>query len=240
MVPRMETFAVKKYIGDDEFLNLLRMNTYTGTIDLVKATILGVQCSLNRHGVSTVLDFIRGKARRDMPEELVFAVEGLWYLLYGSADFPESSHIMLTDISNDREASVSFVHRQIEAGEEFLNRLHLGGFDERIDKEKLGKIYTMFTSNLELLRALEKSMREKWTEEEFSNMEKFNKKLESFTAVMWKTMVTIKNMMKDEKLKLLKNRAIIGEIEQKLGQPVRRNDSCPCGSGRKYKNCCGS
>ncbi|MGI9178782.1 MAG: SEC-C metal-binding domain-containing protein [Pirellulales bacterium] len=24
-----------------------------------------------------------------------------------------------------------------------------------------------------------------------------------------------------------------------LGQKVGRNDPCPCGSGRKFKNCCG-
>lgn len=240
MVLRMETLVVKKYIGDDAFVSLLRSNSYTGTIDLIKAAILGIQCSLDRNGISTVLDFIRGKARPAVSEDLVLAVEGLWYLLYGSAEFPESNHILLTGVSSGREASLSFVRRQLEAGDEFLKRLHLGGFGERIDNERVGKIYGIFTSNLELLRALEKSMSEKWTEEEFSNMENFNKKLESFTAVMWKTMVTLKNMMKDEKLKLLKNRAIIGEIEQKLGQPVRRNDSCPCGSGRKYKNCCGS
>jgi uncharacterized protein YecA (UPF0149 family) len=57
---------------------------------------------------------------------------------------------------------------------------------------------------------------------------------------MWNTMLTIKNLIKNEKLKLLKNRTIIGQIEEKLGEPVRRNESCPCGSGKKYKNCCGS
>jgi uncharacterized protein YchJ len=25
---------------------------------------------------------------------------------------------------------------------------------------------------------------------------------------------------------------------QKVGQPVKRNAACPCGSGRKFKKCC--
>jgi preprotein translocase subunit SecA len=32
-----------------------------------------------------------------------------------------------------------------------------------------------------------------------------------------------------------------GPVEpiRNLGQKVGRNDPCPCGSGRKFKNCCG-
>ncbi|MDH4299578.1 MAG: SEC-C metal-binding domain-containing protein, partial [Dehalococcoidia bacterium] len=29
------------------------------------------------------------------------------------------------------------------------------------------------------------------------------------------------------------------KIRQKVGQKVGRNDPCPCGSGKKYKHCCG-
>ena len=93
---------------------------------------------------------------------------------------------------------------------------------------------------MELLRALKTSMWEKWTDDDYANMEDFIRKLERFTLVMWKTMVSIKNAMKKEKLQHMKNRAIIGKIEEQVGQPVRRNDLCPCGSGKKFKSCCGS
>jgi preprotein translocase subunit SecA len=35
--------------------------------------------------------------------------------------------------------------------------------------------------------------------------------------------------------------AAAGPVEpiRNLGQKVGRNDPCPCGSGRKFKNCCG-
>ncbi|HWC26554.1 MAG TPA: SEC-C metal-binding domain-containing protein, partial [Solirubrobacteraceae bacterium] len=29
-------------------------------------------------------------------------------------------------------------------------------------------------------------------------------------------------------------------VPQRRGAPVGRNDSCPCGSGRKHKRCCGA
>jgi len=36
-------------------------------------------------------------------------------------------------------------------------------------------------------------------------------------------------------LKILQNRPKPRHIKEKVG----RNDPCPCGSGKKYKNCCG-
>ncbi|MDI9425829.1 MAG: SEC-C metal-binding domain-containing protein, partial [Spirochaetota bacterium] len=84
------------------------------------------------------------------------------------------------------------------------------------------------------------SMKEKWSDEDFADMDGFTQKLERFTLVMWRTMVSIKNASKREMLERLKNKAIIEKIEEQLGAPIRRNDSCPCGSGKKYKYCCGS
>ena len=30
------------------------------------------------------------------------------------------------------------------------------------------------------------------------------------------------------------------EIQQSVGKTIGRNDPCPCGSGKKYKKCCGA
>ena len=30
------------------------------------------------------------------------------------------------------------------------------------------------------------------------------------------------------------------EIQAQNGQTIGRNDPCPCGSGKKYKKCCGA
>ncbi len=240
MVFAMNKLAVKKYIGDDELLSHLRRDGYQGTIERLKACILGVQCSLFQTGTPMVLDFVRSEAGGAPSDFTASAIEGLWYKLYGSTEFPEAKHIIVSRESTLPDNYISYVRRQLQAGEEFLKRLHLGGYDVPNGNEKIRKVYTIFSANIELLAALEKSMSGKWTDAEFSDMDGFVTKLESFTRVMWNTMLTIKNLIKNEKLKLLKNRTIIGQIEEKLGEPVRRNESCPCGSGKKYKNCCGS
>ncbi len=240
MVSPMITLTAKIYTGDEEFSELLRREAFKGSIDRIKACILGLQCSPEKPVLSPLLDLIRKETGREPSRDSVSAVEGLWHHLYARSDFPDSEHIRLPKGASTPEAYIAFVQRQLEAGEEFLKQLGLGGFDAHLGNETIRKPYLLFMSNIELLRALEISMREKWTEVEFFDMDGFIKKLESFTMVMWNTMMALKNMMKNEKLKLFKSRSIISEIEEKMGQAVQRNDPCPCGSGKKYKKCCGS
>ncbi|HEY8344720.1 MAG TPA: SEC-C metal-binding domain-containing protein, partial [Bacillota bacterium] len=41
---------------------------------------------------------------------------------------------------------------------------------------------------------------------------------------------------------IVTNRGVDGEVkveQRKIGRKVGRNDPCPCGSGKKYKKCCG-
>ena len=33
--------------------------------------------------------------------------------------------------------------------------------------------------------------------------------------------------------------ALVDSAEIKLGRKIGRNELCPCGSGKKYKKCCG-
>lgn len=44
-----------------------------------------------------------------------------------------------------------------------------------------------------------------------------------------------------ERLKAKLRRALRGRqtITKKVGGKIGRNEPCPCGSGRKYKRCCG-
>ena len=41
----------------------------------------------------------------------------------------------------------------------------------------------------------------------------------------------------EKKKELYKKQKASGTIVK--GQKIGRNDTCPCGSGKKYKNCCG-
>ena len=237
----MKNLRVKKYIGDKELAFLLDGASYEVSVELIKACILGIQSSLSKSGLSSVLDLISGGNKRTLSPDIVMAVEGLWYHLRAASDFNESEHAGFDGNRGERGAYVAYIGRQIQAGEEFLKRLHLGGYGrEGARNEAAQRLYGVFINNMELLRALETSMKEKWSDEDFADMDGFTQKLERFTLVMWRTMVSIKNASKREMLERLKNKAIIEKIEEQLGAPIRRNDSCPCGSGKKYKYCCGS
>jgi len=100
-------------------------------------------------------------------------------------------------------------------------------------------ILSIFYGNLELLRALNVSMAESWSEDDFAGAASIVQKLTSFTRVFWDSMVTIKDIVKNKKMEKMKNVTIIREIESRLQREVRRNEPCPCGSGKKYKMCCG-
>ena len=49
----------------------------------------------------------------------------------------------------------------------------------------------------------------------------------------------IPTMQKEEKRDFVTNQEGSGVAPKKAKQEIGRNDSCPCGSGKKYKNCCG-
>ena len=38
---------------------------------------------------------------------------------------------------------------------------------------------------------------------------------------------------------LIKNQPVIQGTYKRIGSKIGRNDPCPCGSGKKYKKCCG-
>jgi len=83
-------------------------------------------------------------------------------------------------------------------------------------------------------------MNEKWDENEFADDTSFLEKLEKFVRVMWDTKITLKEKSKQKKLEKNRKKTIIEKIEDEFGHKLQRNDPCPCGSGKKYKNCCGS
>lgn len=231
---------LKKYCGDRSFADTLKNNGIAVSTGFIRAAILGAQSASEPLGISDVLREIAssGSTTR-LSTECVEAVEGLWYYCYGISKFPEAEYNRLDPADAGRETIRTHVVALIEAGDEFLKYLHFGKTDRYFGREKLKKLYATFFSNLEVLRALLHGVTEKWGEEEFSNIESFVEKLNRFTVVFWDLMVAIKEEVKAAKLETMKNKTIIHKIESETKQQIRRNDPCPCGSGKKYKMCCG-
>jgi len=63
------------------------------------------------------------------------------------------------------------------------------------------------------------------------------KNIEEIMNTMPEIPQEIDEMDSDEILKQLEAQTKV--LEEQLKRKVKRNDPCPCGSGKKYKNCCG-
>ena len=50
----------------------------------------------------------------------------------------------------------------------------------------------------------------------------------------------VPQMQKEEPKNLATNQEGGAPVIRKAKQTIGRNDPCPCGSGKKYKNCCGA
>ena len=232
---------VKKYKGDENFQTLLVENACKKSIDFAKAAILGAQTSPAAFTIDNVmLELFKDAQIPHAGNEMWIQLEALWYQLYAVQRFPDCAHIKPNFIDKTRDNYVQYVQNQIEAGDEYLRYLHIGNIDAFRDDPKVDKVYKIFSGNLHLLRTLSKSMNEKWDDNEFAADKSFLEKLEKFVRVMWDTKITLKEKAKQKKLEKNKNKSIIEKIEDEFGHKLQRNDPCPCGSGKKYKNCCGS
>ncbi|HMB20902.1 MAG TPA: SEC-C metal-binding domain-containing protein [Spirochaetota bacterium] len=232
---------VKKYKGDENFQTLLEENGCRKSIDFAKAAILGAQTSPAAFTIDNVmLELFDDAEIPHADNEAWIQLEALWYQLYAVQRFPDCPHIKPQFQEKTRDNYVQYVQNQVEAGEEYLRYLHLGNIDAFRDDPKVDKVYKIFSGNLQLLRTLCKSMNEKWDENEFADDTSFLEKLEKFVRVMWDTKITLKEKSKQKKLEKNRKKTIIEKIEDEFGHKLQRNDPCPCGSGKKYKNCCGS
>ncbi len=231
---------VRKYGGDRNLMSLLAESGCGLPVSFIKAAVLGAQSSAEDFHLDTVLREMRGQCGVVIRDgELSRELEGLWYHLYRADRFAENDCESIEAKSPDRGECVEFVARQVEAGDEFMKFLHHGRIDDFFHSERLKKIYAVFGGNLEILRAMKTGMSESWKEEDFNDTGPLALKINSFVRVFWDSMAAIKNIVKSEKLARAKNRTIISDLESRMGQAVRRNDPCPCGSGKKYKTCCG-
>ncbi|MCX8124400.1 MAG: SEC-C metal-binding domain-containing protein [Spirochaetes bacterium] len=231
-------FEVKLYKGDENFKKILDRNNIPVDIYNLKAAILGVQASAGSITLlSLAKDFFNDKvlANREVADQL----ESLWFYLLRLQRF-DDNEIEQPDFNNKtRGAYTAYVLANIMRAETFLKYLSTGQIDEMRNNEKVNKIYSIFVGNVNLLKALVVSMEEKWSEDDFANDTTFLKKLTGFVRVMWDTQLALKEHAKIFNLQKMNNKNIINAIQQQTGTQIGRNDPCPCGSGKKYKNCCG-
>jgi hypothetical protein len=237
----MQQFRVKKYPGDEALAPLISAAGGRAPVEILKAAILGALASSEDRGIQDIfMEYFASHGGRPDERVPVEAIESLWYLLNGAERFPSSPHMQMDSTHPDRDALLDFVQRQVRAGETFFDSVNFGRIQDFFGDEKIAKIYTLFEANLILVREMHVSMTTRWGEQDFRDVRSLVERLNRFTQILWDTMITLKESVKAKKLERRKNQSVIRDIESQTGQEVRRNDQCPCGSGKKYKHCCGA
>jgi hypothetical protein len=237
----MQQFRVKKYPGDEALAPLVSAAGGRASVEILKAAILGALASSEERNVQEILmEYFAAEGGRKPDQVPIEAIESLWYLLNGSVRFPASPHMQINPSNATRDTLLDFVQRQVGAGETFFASVNFGRIQDFFADEKIAKIYTLFEANLTLLREMHASMTSRWGEQDFQDVSSLVERLNRFTQILWDTMITLKESVKARKFERRKNQSVIRDIENRTGQEVRRNDQCPCGSGKKYKHCCGA
>ncbi|GAB4220992.1 MAG: hypothetical protein Kow00102_12580 [Spirochaetota bacterium] len=231
-------FTVKQYKGDENLKKILDKNNIPVDIYNLKAAILGVQASAGSFTLrSLIKDFFSEEVLEN--KDVADQIESLWFYLLRLQRFDDGELEQPDFDMKTREAYTAYVNASIMRAETFLKYLSTGQLDEMLKNEKVNKIYSIFIGNVNLLKALIISMEEKWSQEDFASDTTFLKKLTGFVRVMWDTQIALKEHAKIFNLQKMNNKNIIEAIQQQTGTEIGRNDPCPCGSGKKYKNCCG-
>ena len=237
----MQQFRVKKYPGDGALAPLVSAAGGRASVEILKAAILGALASSGDRNVQEILmEYFAAQGGRKPDRVPVEEIESLWYLLNGSVRFPSAPHMQIDSANATRETLLDFVRRQIDAGETFFASVNFGRIQDFFGDEKIAKVYTLFEANLTLLREMHASMASRWDDKDFQDVGSLVERLNRFTQILWDTMISLKESVKAGKFERRKNRSVIRDIENRTGQEVRRNDQCPCGSGKKYKHCCGA
>ncbi len=231
-------FTVKTYKGDDNFRKLLIQNNIPVDVYNLKAAMLGVQASA---GSMTLKSLVKDFFTQDITQnqEIADQLESLWFYLLRLQRFDDNDLEQPDYENKSKESYVEYVSASVMRAETFLKYLAMGSIDDMRKNEKVDKIYSIFIGNVNLLKALIVSMEEKWSDNDFTSDTTFLKKLSGFIRVMWDTQLALKEHAKIYNLQKMNNKNIISAIQQQTGSEISRNDPCPCGSGKKYKNCCG-
>jgi len=132
-----------------------------------------------------------------------------------------------------------FEAREKELGSEIMHELEKAIMLRIIDEKWMDHIDAMDQlRNGISLRAY--AQKDPLIEYKFEAFEAFQSMIYSIKEDVVRYILRVKVVQKPEERKMAEKQG--GETEQKpvrVGKKIGRNDPCPCGSGKKYKKCCG-
>lgn len=235
------------YCGDELMEEYLEKAGSEVSIFSLYGLLYGCLAAPNLVMPSVLMPAIFGKKgadfeTKDQAQETVGNIMALWNLLNRWDPEIEDLRVPAIEYPTDKSGVMHRLSDMTDLVDSFIGGLELGGIDLdeppvdlKNDAESLSKIMDIFYSYLEVMDK-EKGM----TPEQLDEAMKAISKGE---LVITSRIANIHMALKKSRMQAAEDLRGVDEALKKGGivmsPKIGRNDPCPCGSGKKYKKCCG-
>jgi hypothetical protein len=237
------SIPLDKYCGDKKMAELLKKTGAKLSINVVYGLFYGCLASPDLVMPSRYIPLILGEEDRELKsmeqvERIYGNLMSLWNLLSGWK--PERGPCLFPDIEypGNYGGVVQRLKDNYSLVEQFIKGLDMGGTEES----------DFSTDGLKALKDLSKTsvMVQKYAEviekEKAENEKDINEELTYATGlenILAECIARINLGLKDARMKVVEEMSMLSNHPPSNNTKISRNAPCPCGSGKKYKKCCG-
>ena len=237
-----------KYYNDSEMIRLLKGADAKLSLPEIYGLLYGCHAAPKIFRPSQLISTIFGKneeafASMEKTEQVIGNLLFLWNALGGWK--PESEPLFYPDIEypDTTEGLMERVKDDLTIIKSFIKGLDLGETAKTdFSSDAVDALKSLSEADGNLTKLLEVFQKQGSTEDE-----EFNKAKDSIVGLEGVIGVCIGRInlgLKDTRMRVVKEMQKAAESQKKTAETksakVQRNELCPCGSGKKYKKCCGA
>ena len=237
-----------KYYSDSEMIKLLKGADAKLSLPEIYGLLYGCHAAPHVFRPSQLISTIFGKneeafASMEKAEAVIGNLLFLWNVLGGWK--PENELLFYPDIKypDTPEGLIERVKDNLTLIKSFIKGLDLGETaKEDFSKDAVDALKSLSEADDFLAKLIEAFQKQSSAE-----VEEFKKAKDSIVGLEGVIGVCIGRInigLKDARMRVVKEMQKAAESQKKTAQAksakVQRNEPCPCGSGKKYKKCCGS
>lgn len=238
----------EKFYSDAEMIRLLKGAGAKLTLPEIYGFLYGCHAAPHVFRPSQLISTIFGKneeafASMEKTEQVIGNLLFLWNALGGWK--PESEPLFYPDIEypDTTEGLMERVKDDLTIIKSFIKGLDLGETAKTdFSEDAVAALKSLSEADGNLTKLLEVFQKQGSTEDE--EFKKAKDSIISLEGVIGVCIGRINLGLKDARMKVVKEMQKAAESQKKVAQAksakVQRNELCPCGSGKKYKKCCGA
>lgn len=238
----------EKYYSDSEMVRLLKEAGAKLTLPEIYGLLYGCHAAPHMFRPSQLISTIFGKneeafASMEKTEQVIGNLLFLWNALGGWK--PESEPLFYPDIEypDTTEGLMERVKDDLTIIKSFIKGLDLGETaKEDFSEDAVDALKSLSEADGFLAKLIEVFQKQGSTEDE--EFKKAKDSIVGLEGVIGVCIGRINLGLKDTRMRVVKEMQKAAESQKKAAQAksakVQRNELCPCGSGKKYKKCCGA